>query len=191
MEPSKIAWQRNKFYTFYARMKIRVGGNTVPVDIQQGDEFEFDGTVIKYAGSEFTSPQTRGAINMGWADLNKESSSPIKGKSSNRSIAKATSVNRDLNNVQRSSPAEIATNMLDEDTVMDVSDRRPQHSGTRVLNVASDNAQPRVMVSRNMEINDGIDDGQEGVRVGRVRTPASLKTDISTGSSKISELTNL
>lgn len=196
---SDVIWQRGKFQKFFAQMKIRVGGSTVPIDIMQGDEFLFDGTVLKYGGSEFTSPQTRGAINMGWATKAQDSDQPIQSRSSNRSVAKATSVNRDLSKVQRSEPQSIPTDMSDEDTVMQVSDRRPQNTGTRVHNVPSDNARPRaltqqnVRTARNMEINSDISDSQEGVSVGRVRTPAKIKADMLTsqGAGLSSKLNNL
>lgn len=177
MNTSEVTWQRNKFHKFFAQMKIRVGGAAVPVDIQQGDEFLFDGTILKYGGSEFTSPQTRGAINAGWATRDQSGGNGIQNHSSNRSVAKATSVNRDLSKVQRTEPASMQTDMSDEDTVMNVSDRRAQNTGKKVLGVPNDKAAPRVMV-RGMQVNsDGVEN-QEGVSVGRVRTSARLTANV-------------
>lgn len=171
-----VVWQRGKFQKFYAQMKIRVGGAAVPVDILAGDEFEFDGTILKYGGGEYTSPQTRGAINAGWATPNPEGAGPVRSHSHTRSIAKATSVNRDLNRVQRMEDS-MDTDNSDEDTVMNVSDRRPQQTGKKVLNVPNDKAAPRVLRG-GMAVNTDDLEPQEGVNIGRVRTSATLKADI-------------
>jgi len=188
---TEVTWQRNKFQKFWAQMKIRVGGAAVPVDIQQGDEFMFDGTVLKYAGSEFTSPQTRGAINAGWATRDQGGGNGVQNHSSNRSVAKATSVNRDLSRVQRSDAAALQTDMSDEDTVMNVSDRRAQNTGKKVLGVPNDKAAPRALI-RGMQVNSDSADGQEGVSVGRVRTAAKLTANVLTnqGASLASKLNN-
>jgi len=178
---TEVTWQRNKFQKFFAQMKIRVGGAAVPVDIQAGDEFLFDGTILKYGGSEFTSPQTRGAINAGWATKDQNGGAGFQNHSSNRSVAKATSVNRDLSKVQRTEAASMQTDMSDEDTVMNVSDRRAQNTGKKVLGVPNDKAAPRVMTAgsaRGMQINSDEADGQEGVSVGRVRTSARLTANV-------------
>lgn len=187
-------FQRGKFKKYWAKMKIRVGGSNVPVDILQGDEFEFDGTVLKYGGGEYTSPQTRGAINAGWATDNRQGQAQIQAHHSTRSVAKSTSVNRDLSRVQRNDPAAMGTDHSDEDTVMDVSDRRPQQTGKRVLNVPNDKAPPRVIQAgsaRGMEVTS--DGDQEGVSVGRVRTAAKMKADLTTsaGQSVASKLNKI
>lgn len=191
-----IAWQRGKFQKFFAQMKIRVGGAAVPVDIQQGDEFHFDGTILKYGGSEFTSPQTRGAINAGWATLAPGGNGSVQNHSSVRSVAKATSVNRDLSKVQRMEPESMGTDHSDEDTVMHVGDRRPQQTGKKVLNVPNDKAQPRVMTAntvRGMHVNTEDLEAQDGMTVGRVRTAAKVKADLTTsaGQSVASKLNNI
>lgn len=181
MQTTGAEFQRGKFKKYWAKMKIRVGGSNVPVDILQGDEFLFDGTVLKYGGGEYTSPQTRGAINAGWATDNPQGHASVNAHHSTRSVAKATSVNRDLSRVQRNDPSAMGTDHSDEDTVMDVSDRRPQQTGQRVLNVPNDRAAPRVMTAgsvRGMEVTS--DGDQEGVSVGRVRTAAKVKADMTT-----------
>jgi hypothetical protein len=192
MNTSEVQWQRNKFQKFFAQMKIRVGGAAVPVDIQQGDEFLFDGTILKYGGSEFTSPQTRGAINAGWATRDQSGGNGVQNHSSNRSVAKATSVNRDLSKVQRSDPSTLQTDMSDEDTVMNVSDRRAQNTGKKVLGVPNDKAAPRALV-RGMQVNSDEAADQGGVSVGRIRTSAKLKVDVLSqqGAGMASKLNNL
>ncbi len=191
-----VVWQRGKFQKFYAQMKIRVGGASVPVDILAGDEFLFDGTVLKYGGGEYTSPQTRGAIGAGWATLNRNGGGVVQNHSHNRQVAKATSVNRDLSRVQRMGSEEMETDNSDEDTVMNVGDRRPQNTGQRVLGVPNDKAAPRVMTAntvRGMRIDNDEIEAQEGVSVGRVRTPTKVKADLTTsaGQQVASRLENI
>jgi hypothetical protein len=104
-------------------------------------------------------------------------------------------VNRDLSKVQRSDPSALQTDLSDEDTVMNVSDRRPQNTGKKVLGVPNDKAAPRVMTAntaRGMQINSDEAD-QEGVSVGRVRTSARLTTNVlsSQGAAIKDKLNNL
>lgn len=172
-----VQWQRGKFQKFYAKMKIRVGGAATPIDIQAGDEFLFDGTIIKYGGMEATSPQTRGAIGAGWASSASGMNSAVQNHSHSRSVAKATSVNRDLSRVQRMDDNSMETDNSDEDTVMNVSDRRPQNTGKKVLGVPNDKAAPRVLRG-GMAINTEDLEPQDGQTVGRIRTSAKLKADI-------------
>jgi len=169
-----IKWQRGKFIKFFAKMKIRVGGANA-VDIQKGDEFEYDGSILKYGGAEIPSPQARGAIKEGWATTTDDGESDIAPVSPTRNVAKATSVNRDLSRVARGPSQQLQTDSQDEDTVLDVSDRRPDAK-------ANPRAQPRVMMSgdnrRSMPINGGLEEAQEGVSIGRVRTAAKLNTNV-------------
>lgn len=170
-----INWQRGKFHKFYAKMKIRVGGAN-PVDIQAGDEFEYDGSILKYAGAEIPSPQTRGAVKEGWVTTTPNGEfGGVAAVSPTRNVAKATSVNRDLNRVQRST-SHLKTDSLDEETVLDVEDRRP--------NVKNDpRAQPRVITQENnrragMRVEADIAEQQDGIPIGRVRTAASFKGNV-------------
>jgi hypothetical protein len=170
-----IKWQRGKFLKFYARMKIRVGGSN-PVDIQSGDEFEYDGSILKYGGAEIASPQTRGAVKEGWVTTSADDEGGVSAVSPSRNIANATSVNRDLSKVQRGGVQQLQTDSLDEETVLDVADRRPNTK-------ADPRAQPRVMTRENnhragMRVESGAAEQQEGVTVGRVRTAASFKGNV-------------
>jgi len=169
-----IKWQRGKFIKFFAKMKIRVGGANA-VDIQKGDEFEYDGSILKYGGAEIPSPQARGAIKEGWATTSDDGKSDIAPVTPSRNVAKATSVNRDLSRVARGPSQQLQTDSQDEDTVLDVSDRRPDSK-------VNPRAQPRVMTSgdnrRSMPVNGGLEEAQEGVSIGRVRTAAKLNTNV-------------
>ena len=184
----KNAWQRGKYIKFFAKMKIRVGGANA-IDIQTGDEFEYDGSILKYSGMEVSSPQLRGAIENGWATVDEDSESEqlVEAVRPSRNIAKTQTVNRDLSKVQRISNASIQTSSLDEDEVLKVSDRGAEKS-PKVLK-SSDNRK-----SRGMNIQSDANDSQEAVSIGRVRTSAkAVFNDVMKGDSlkKMQELENM
>lgn len=172
-----MGWKRGEFRTYYANMKIRVGGAS-PMEIHPGDEFEYDGTMIKYAGTEMAQPHIRGAIKQGWATSNEtEVGVRVAPHVPQREIADAKSVNRDLSRVQRTNSS-MESDSLDEETVLHVDDRRPT-SGQSVLGVPTNRAPARVMTASNsrkpgMRVDTDVMSEQEGVVVGRVRSPAKI-----------------
>lgn len=183
-----IAWQRGKYIKFFAKMKIRVGG-AAPIDVQKGDEFEYDGSILKYSGLEVTSPQLRGAIENGWATLDQDAIPEVEAIRPNRSIAKSKSVNKDLNKVQRTDAVPIETSSLDEDEVLKVTDR-----------VSSDKSAPKILKSddnrksRGLSVSSDMESNQDAVAVGRVRTSArTVFNDVQNPSTarKIAELENM
>lgn len=169
-----IKWQRGKYHKFFAKMKIRIGGkdNTVDV-IHKDDEFEYDGSILKYAGAEVQSTQLRGAIESGWASLSPDDEEKIEVFTPTRNIAKATSVNRDLSRVQRGG-ASMDTDSLDEETVLEVSDRGKMEK-------ARGGASPKILTKgdnrKGMSVSASEIDAQEGVTVGRVRSAAKVKVE--------------
>lgn len=167
-----IVWQRNKFIKFFAKMRIRVGG-AAPVDIQKDDEFEYDGSILKYSGMEIASPQLRGAINNGWAEpdsgeTKENQESKIEAIRPSRNIAKAQTVNKDLSRVQRISEGKINTSSIDEDEILKVSDRGEVASKSQPKILKSDDNRK----ARELSIQSDITDNQEAVAIGRVRTSA-------------------
>ena len=171
----EIRWQRGTFLKFYAKMKIRIGGAN-PMEILQGDEFEYDGTILKYAGSEIPSPGVRSAVREGWATQNDSDEPSISAFRPSRKIASAQSINRDLSRVQRDSADDMDTDHFDEETVFDVADRRPD--GDKNLR-----ARPNVMTRDHnqrgrMSVNPDVASSQDGVTVGRVRSAARIKHDV-------------
>jgi hypothetical protein len=184
---TEIVWKRGEFHTFFAQLKIRVGGKD-ELSIQSGDAFDFDGQILRYAGMEVSSPHIRSCIKQNWATLSEESEDRPGTVTLERNRAAAKSVNTDLNNVQRvGKGSSIATSREDEETVLQVSDRRNLGTGDKVFNVPTDRSSPKVMTANNnrkvrgMEIN-GVEE-QEGVEVGTVRTSARLIKDVSSNSS--------
>lgn len=120
-----IKWQRNVFQTFYAVMKIKVGGASV-IEIEKGESFEYDGTILKYAGHEIQQPSVRGAISSGWATPNAEEvDDGVSAKAVARNIAKSQTRNSNLNRVERTA-VEFSVTEVDEGQVADVSARRGQ-----------------------------------------------------------------
>lgn len=188
---SSVAWQRGKYIKFFAKMKIRVGGAT-PIDVQKGDEFEYDGSILKYSGMEMSSPQLRGAIENGWATMDSssaESIADVEAVRPNRSIAKSKSVNKDLNNVQRTGVAPIETSSQDEDEVLKVSDRSTGEKAPPKILQPQDNRK-----SRSMRVASDDETNQNAVSIGRVKTSArTVFDDVSNPntSRKIAELENL
>lgn len=160
----EIQWKRGDYRTFFAQMKIRVGGKDT-LDIQKGDEFEYDGTIVKYAGAEFPQPGLRGAIKEGWATLTAQSSA-INAVRPERSMAKAQSVSREFSRIQRNSPTALTATDDDENIVMDVSDRESaRKSGGHV------NKSTRRIASLDV-------DTQEGEVVARVRSSTKVVADV-------------
>lgn len=171
MDLSNIKWQRGTFQKFQAKMKIRLGGAN-PVDIYEGDEIEYDGTILKYGGAEIATAQTRGAFKNGWFTVvgGRTGSAGVRSVLPGRNVASATSVNRDLNNVQRSSGKGIHMDSLDEQTVFDVADRRGSEP----------NAKPNVLQGGQRRFAVTDEGSSEGVVIGSVRSPARVKIDDTT-----------
>lgn len=177
-----IKWKRGEFRKFYAKIKINLGGKE-SFHIAQYDEFEYDGTVLKYGGTEINTLSVRGVCEKGeWASEDPNDDSMPRAVVPERNRAKAQSVNKDLSRVARIQGPGLETDHEDEQTVLNVSDRRAQGSGTKVLNVPNDRAQPRIMKASDnqrrtpggMLLDVSAVDEQEGVTVGTVRTPAKL-----------------
>ncbi len=166
-----IKWQRGNYQKFFALMKIRVGGANA-MDIQKGDEFEYDGSILKYSGMEIAQPQMRGAIQSGWASLVLDESAPVDPVRPTRNIAKAQTINKDLNKVQRASPAAIETSSLDEDEVLRVTDRSSETKSPKII-TAQDNRKSRLSVR-----SDTADD-QGAVTIAKIRTSAKADFDVS------------
>lgn len=160
-DQNMISWKRNQFLKFYAKMKIRVGGAS-PIDINKGDEFEYDGTIVKYAGMELNQPQMRGAISAGWASLNVTGEEVVNPVNVPRSVAVAKTVNTDLSRVQRRDPDLMNSDSLDERTILNVKDR---HEGNSV---------------KALRPNTDLASSQEGKTIGRIKTSTRLAMDVST-----------
>jgi len=172
----QVVWKRGVFHKFYAKMKIRVGSQN-PFAIMKGDEFEYDGSILKYAGMEVAQPQMRGAYNEGWYSTDPDDGDGVQAVKPSRNVAQAQTKTTDLAHVQRMGAKPIAADNSDEDTVMEVSERRPG---------AKDDprATPRAITKEtrkapSLVVNPGHLEAQEGVTVGSVRTAAKLKVDMS------------
>jgi hypothetical protein len=189
-----ISYQRNNFQTFYAKMKIRLGGNGANgqphnIAFEKGDSVQYDGSVLKYAGMEIpVGPALRSSIANGWFTLDEEDvNSGVDAVIPSRNVAKSQTKNTDLSRVQRRDEDDaMETDSHDEDTVMNVSDRRPganadaRHPGGRNIR-----AEPRVITAANtprkgfkskgLVINPDQIEEQEYHVVAQLRTPAKAK----------------
>lgn len=171
-----IRWKRGEFRKFFAKMKIRVGsvGNAAGGVIQEGDEFEYDGSILKYAGAELQSTQLRGAVLNDWVTIDENDTSGAEAFVAERRMAKSQTVNRDLSRVQRNERGSLGVDSLDEETVMEVSARGKMENSSK-------SATPKVLTSKNYNksmIKRSAEDDQEGVVVGRVRSAAKIKVDV-------------
>jgi hypothetical protein len=184
----EIQYRRNEFHTLYAKMKIRLGGQH-NIAFEKGDAVQYDGSVLKYAGMELPiGPSMRSSINQGWfTDDPEDVDSGVDAVVPNRNVAKSQTKNTDLARVQRRDDATMETDHHDEDTVMNVSDRRPdaqadaRHPGGRNIR-----AEPRAITAANapkrpgfkskgLVINPGEIEEQEYMPVAQLRTPAKAK----------------
>ncbi len=187
-----IKWQRHNYIKFYAKMKIRIGGSH-PMDINQGDEFEYDGSILKYAGTETAQPHIRGAIVGGWASTTPDDDVHIDAIVPSRSVAKSQTVNTDLGKgVQRHSSNNIRTSNQDENVVFNVADRKedPENIKSQPKKLVRSETEQQV---RGMKVQKSLLESQDAVTVGQVRTSSHLKVDVSSsdGSRKADELDNM
>lgn len=191
-----VTWKRGEFISFVATMKIKVGGNNggQPFDILQDDEFEYDGSVCRYAGAEHQTPQLRGAIRNGWA-VTKDGGEEVREAAPTphrpvRAMARAQTQNRDLSRVQRGEPVSVGWDDADEDVVLQVSDRRgvmdPRTGRGHLTNehnrrTASDPSRKPVMSGGRTELGYATASDfakQDHTEISRIKTPATLKVDI-------------
>ena len=177
-EPLNVAWKRGEFHTFYALMKIRIGGANENA-LQQGDEFEYDGSILKYAGAEFPAASLRGAFRSGWVSDQPldDNGAYVPPKQATRNVAKSQSVNRDLSNVQRQGARQMSADNLDEDTVLNVSDRSAVRQANGRGHLTADNNR-RQASARGMRIETDEVEAQEAVEIGRIRTSTHLKANV-------------
>lgn len=119
----QIQWKRGQFQKFFTLMKINIGGKD-PVAIAKGDEFEYDGTICRYAGAELPTPSLRGAIRDDWVTMGTDAGSAPPTYQPPRAVAKSQMMSKDLSRVQRTQPGTMSADSLDEDTVLTVSDRQ-------------------------------------------------------------------
>lgn len=172
-----IKWQRNQFIKFFAKIKIRVGGSPNSYTIEIGDEFEFDGTVCRFSGSEFPQQSLRGAIKSGWASPEKDDTSRVEAFVPGRSIASATSVNRDLSRVQLMQNSNMGMDSLDEDTVINVGDRQSaMRDPARGHLKNTDNR--RTAKVRGMSVGSSDVDDQQGVVISTLKTQTHRVVDV-------------
>jgi hypothetical protein len=179
-----VQWKRGEFIKFFAQMKIRVGGKD-EVTIHKDDEFEYDGSVCKFAGAEFSTPALRGAIRNDWAILDPSMMKRVAAFTPPRAVAKSQTKNTDLSRIQRTQPMQMETDHLDEETVLNVSDRQSMARDNRG-NVTQhltqqDNRRLAFSAPKNpaagslaLDYKQSDVDQQDGRTVARVRSPANL-----------------
>ncbi len=179
MQNSDIRWKRGEFNIFYAQMKIRVGGinGNEPIVILSGDEFEYDGSIVKYAGAEFPQPGLRGAIRDGWATMNPDEIDLPNTFTSDRNVAKSQTINRDLSKVQRRGLGSVETDSIDEDTVLEVSDRNDamdKVTGRGYLTKKNNRRTPSTAGRRVLGVTQSDIDQQDHTTVSQIKSKANI-----------------
>lgn len=61
---SEIQWRRGQFYTFRAVRTVHLGA--IDVNVNEGDEFDYDGQSLRFGGAEHNVPNLRAGIRAGW-----------------------------------------------------------------------------------------------------------------------------
>lgn len=171
-----IKWQRNQFVKLYAKMAIRLGGAT-DVTIAKNDEFETDGTIINYAGHSLPLPGIRTAYERGWATQDEEDlGNPVRPVIPVRNVAKSDTKSTDLSRVQRGNSSAMATDALDEETILKVGDRSAKENyderGRLVRHITAEDNHRHSPGQRSMRITQSDVDSQDGVVIGSIRTKA-------------------
>jgi hypothetical protein len=59
-----MKFKRNQFRWYRATIKVHLGA--IGTEIEEGDEIEFDGLILKMGGDEVQYPQLKGAVKSGW-----------------------------------------------------------------------------------------------------------------------------
>lgn len=190
-----LQYRRNEFHTLYAKMKIRVGGQHNIV-ISQGDQCEYDGMVLKYAGMEVPlGPGMRSSIAQGWFTLDEDEANGggvdafVPGR--NVAISKTKNEMERGDRVQRRQDNQMETDSHDEDIVMNVSERRPNARPDKSNPAGNVRAEPRVITVRpgqqqparkwkssGLVVNPGTIEEQDYTPVARMRTSAKVKVDM-------------
>lgn len=178
MQSQPIRWKRGEFHIFFAQMKIRVGGinGNGTTDILAGDEFEYDGSIVKYAGAEFPQPGLRGAIKNQWATLDPDGNVPA-AFTSDRNVAKSQTISRDLSKVQRQEARPVKTDSLDEETVLNIGDRKRAMdpvTGQGHLTRDDNRRTASTAGTRSLNITQSDFDQQDHTPIAQVRSRANL-----------------
>lgn len=177
-------WVRGKFITLYAKMDLRIGKSRkdgIDLKVYKGDEIEFDGTVIRYAGYEITSPSIRTSIQDGWftSDPN-QIDSHVSPKKTMRNMASNNVKTTDLSRVHRMGTTSLEPSEVDEEVVMDVRSRRDAMQNGRYLtqnDAKKQNVHPAAAHVGGFKLESGDGGDDDGKVVGTVRTPNKLKVD--------------
>lgn len=149
-------WKKNEFITFYAVMKVKIGGEP-PIEIDKGDSFEYDGSILKFNGHEIPSASLRGAVKSGWVVASEDQvnmSAPA--HVVNRNLAKSQTKNNGGSGLIQRSEGNLSLSETDEGDVASVTARRG--SGLRDT--------PKRILNHS--------DSQDGQVVARLRTSSNL-----------------
>ena len=160
----EIEFKSGEFQDFRAVTKFHVG--QIERDIVEGEVLQFDGQVARIGGSEQPLSSLRGAIKVGWLVLSSDTTTKYRPKAAQTTMRPAQGQDREKKAVG------VQTVTDDERDLGSVKTVRDRGDG---------------IVKRNAVIRDDSD-GSEGVAVGKIRSPAVRKTELTgANATKISQ----
>lgn len=160
----EIDFKAGEFQDFRAVTKFHVG--QIERDIVEGEVLQFDGQIARIGGSEQPLSSLRGAIKVGWLVPSSDTTTRYRPKSAQAPMRPAQGPDREKRTVG------VQTVTDDERDLGSVKAVRDRGDG---------------IVKRNAVIRDDTD-GSEGVPVGKIRSPAVRKTELTgTNATKISQ----
>lgn len=150
-----IKWQTNNFISFEATVPIKIGASDPAVSIPEGASFLFDGTTVRFNGSEYSAYGLRSAYLNNWFHLSDEDAVPAPVNATfDRPVALAKSGTLDMSHgavpVKRKNKIDVIE--AETDTIMRVKERTSEAtSKTSSLNIETNNSKPKVVTARSLQ----------------------------------------
>lgn len=145
---------RGQFHWFRATTKFHVGA--LSCDLMEGQEVEFDGTVLRMDGDSHTAPQLRGAVERGWLTL---SSSPERVSSGYVPTPSGVKVSPALGSDPRTKPVrnQTMTVSVEESEVSSLSAFKSRFSSDETASGETEGVKGVQATTTRVESNVGID----------------------------------
>jgi hypothetical protein len=181
MQADQIKFVTNKFESFTAKKSFSLG--VTEINIVEGGEVLFDGSVVIINDQRIPYPNLRGAVKMGWLVPTSEYDVDSVSVPASANIQVRSAVGTQQNSGQPASKSMISTVQSDERIVMSQGQRKEMREMTTMKRTSS---------SARTEGNAGS--AHEGVVVNRVfKTPARSETKLTaeTAGAAIHEVSNI
>lgn len=190
---AEIQFATGKFQSFRATTKIHLG--KLSMDVREGDIVQFDGQTIKISGVEHPYSELRAAIRVGWVVPEKDNVSNYKPKSANVKVRSA---------LESKKEKQAPTMVSDDDRDVGPARRRPVvkaddpdeakeiQSFSRELKNQDEIERPvGPSIRRASEMQTDSVGNEDAKPVGKIRSPAIMKTVVSDGTQAARETSRL